>query len=58
MGEAFDAACAEFADNNLSKFVREIIARRIIDAAKNGERDPKRLCDAALLAPGCDRETG
>ena len=44
MGKAFDAACAELQDNNLSELVREIIAERIIDAAKRGERDPKRLC--------------
>ncbi len=47
MGEAFDAACAE--RNDPSEIVRELIALRIIDAAKKGQRDPKLLKDAALI---------
>ena len=58
MGEAFDVACTELQDNNLSVLVREIIAERIVEAAKRGERDPQRLCSIALAALGGDRETG
>jgi hypothetical protein len=29
--------------------VREIIAKQIIDAAKNGERDPARLYEQAII---------
>jgi hypothetical protein len=29
---------------------REAIAKAVIDHAKGGERDPERLCDAALEA--------
>jgi hypothetical protein len=29
---------------------REAIAKAIVDLAKGGERDPERLCDAALKA--------
>jgi hypothetical protein len=36
--------------------VREIIAKRIIEAAKKGERDPVRLRNAGLAALGYDRE--
>ena len=48
MGEAFDAACGELQDCNLPNLAREIIAERIIGAAKRGERDPKRLCDIGV----------
>jgi hypothetical protein len=34
---------------------RETIARIIIDLAKTGERDPERLCEAALNAVPVDR---
>ena len=43
MGEAFDQACKSL--RNLGSAVPEIIANRIIAAAKNGERDPVRLYD-------------
>jgi hypothetical protein len=58
MGEAFDAACAELQDSNLPKLVCGIIAERIVDAAKRGERDPIRLCDFAIAAMGRARKTG
>ena len=32
----------------LPNLAREIIAERIIGAAKRGERDPKRLCDIGV----------
>ena len=50
MGEAFDAACAELQAGNLPNLAREIIAERIIGAAKRGERDPKRLCEIGIAA--------
>jgi hypothetical protein len=34
--------------------VREIIAKRIISAATNGERDPARLQEQALLSLGSE----
>ena len=58
MGEAFDAACAELHERNLSQLVREVIAERIIEAAKRGERDPQRLCSIALAAMRGERKTG
>jgi hypothetical protein len=36
--------------------VYEIIAKRIIEAAKKGERDPTRLRDAGLAALGCKKD--
>ena len=56
MSEAFDAACEGLQDGGQPDLVREIIAKRIIEAAKKGERDPVRLRDAGLAALGYDRE--
>jgi hypothetical protein len=58
MGEAFDAACAHLDETGLPKIVREIIAKRIIEAAKNGERNPIRLRKLALAALDPDQPTG
>jgi hypothetical protein len=58
MDGAFDATCAEFQDVPLSNLAREIIADRIIEAAKRGERDPKRLFDIGVAALKRDLKTG
>jgi hypothetical protein len=50
MGEAFDAACTQLQNNNLSDLVCETFAEGIIGAAKRGERDPHRLCSVAIAA--------
>ena len=50
MGEAFDDACRSLQEFGTRVTVREIIARRIIEAAKNGEQNRARLYDHALLA--------
>ncbi len=52
VGQAFDAACRELHDRGQPILVHEIIAKRIIAAAKRGERDPTRLRDAGLAALG------
>jgi hypothetical protein len=54
MGEAFDRACVSLPRFRTSVPVREIIARRIIEAAKNGERDPARLYEQALIPFGIE----
>jgi hypothetical protein len=48
MSEAFDAACKELGDTGQPEVAREVIAGRIIAAARFGERDPARLIEAAL----------
>ena len=48
MGEAFDAACKALEDTGQPQIVQEVIAQRIIEAARRGERDPARLVEAAL----------
>jgi hypothetical protein len=46
MGEAFDVACASVQHQH--SVVKEGIARRIIEAAKKGERNPDRLRRAGI----------
>jgi hypothetical protein len=48
MGEAFDCACRSLRGIGQVGSVREIIAKRIIEVARAGERHPDRLCDYAL----------
>ena len=50
MGEAFDAACHELHDTKQPAIVYEVIAKRILAAARKGERDAERLRDIGLAA--------
>ena len=52
MGEAFERACHCLHDLGQPDLVRDIIARRIIEVARRGERDPDELCTRALQALG------
>ncbi|HEY6903124.1 MAG TPA: hypothetical protein VI216_02365 [Candidatus Acidoferrales bacterium] len=52
MGAAFDKACKSL--QGLGSAVPEIIANRIVAAAKNGERDVARLYEQALQAFGIE----
>ena len=54
MGEAFDRACVSLHRFGSLVTAREMIAKRIIAAAKNGERDPSRLCEQALIPLGIE----
>jgi hypothetical protein len=49
MGVAFDQACSSLQHFAHDAKVRELIAKRIIEAATNGERDPIRLHSRALM---------
>ena len=51
MGEAFDAACKELRDGHPDD-ARDVMAKRIVEAARLGERDVVRLRDVALEALG------
>jgi hypothetical protein len=46
---AFEKARKSLHDKGQPPLVEEIIAGRIIAAAKTGELDPDRLCEAALM---------
>ena len=52
LGEAFDRTCKSLRIIRDAVSVREIIATRIIEAAKDGERDPARLCEQTLIIFG------
>jgi hypothetical protein len=52
MGEAFGAACKELHDAGQPAIVQEIMAKRIIAAARLGEYDVTHLRDVALTALG------
>jgi hypothetical protein len=54
LGKAFDKACNSLRNFGSVPAVREIIAKRIISAATNGERDPARLQEQALLSLGSE----
>jgi hypothetical protein len=51
MSEVLDAACEKLGDTDQPEVAREVIAGRIIAAARLGERDPARLMEAALRKP-------
>jgi hypothetical protein len=50
MGEAFDSACKELHDSGQPPIVYDVIAKRIIDAVRDGERDVMRLRNVGLAA--------
>ncbi len=54
MGATFDRACKSLRKYGSACTVREIIAKRIVDAAKTGERDPARLYRQALVPFGIE----
>ena len=49
MGAGFDQACRSIRHFAHFGRVRELVAKRIIEAAKNGERDPIRLHWQAVM---------
>ena len=54
MGAAFDQACKSLRSFGTACTVREIIAKRIIAVARNGERDTARLHQQALIPFGIE----
>ena len=49
---AFDKACRDLHDGGQPEIVREVIAKRMIEIAGRGERDPQKLSDATLASLG------
>jgi hypothetical protein len=47
-----DRACQSLHDNGQPDLVRQIIAKRIVEVDRKGERDPDELCARALQALG------
>jgi hypothetical protein len=52
MGAAFDKVCRSLHDSGQPGIVKELIAKRIIDLAREGESDPEQLCDMTLKSLG------
>ena len=52
MGDAIDCATKGLRDTGQPDVVQEIIAKRIVDLAANGERDPQKLANMALHSLG------
>ena len=48
MGVAFEMTCVALRLADRTDPIVEIVAKEIIELAKDGERDPNRLCDGAL----------
>jgi hypothetical protein len=48
IGRAFDLACKQLNDSGQPDVVHEVMIKKIIAAARRGERDVKRLRDAGL----------
>ena len=47
--QLMEASGAKFETDSHAEKVREVLAKHIIEAAKQGERDPQRLIEAALV---------
>jgi len=56
MGEAFDAARTSLDGQDEPELFYEIIAARVVGAARKGERDPIRLRDIGLEALGYKKD--
>jgi hypothetical protein len=50
MGAAFEKVCQTLRDGGQPEIAKEVIAKRIIALAQEGERDPDRLCERTLAA--------
>jgi hypothetical protein len=50
LGAAYEKATCQLRGDGYTDLHRDIIAERIIETARRGERDPDRLCAAALAS--------
>lgn len=50
MGTAFEMACRSLRDTDHASLLQEITARKIVELAEHGERDPDALCVRSLDA--------
>jgi hypothetical protein len=54
LSQAYEMARKSLQNSGQPPIVQEIIAERIIAAAKRGELDPQRLCESALNGLGSE----
>jgi hypothetical protein len=55
VGQAFDKVCSKLRDQRQRHSLKESIAKRLIAIAGRGERDPEKMCEAALISLGLKR---
>ena len=55
MAAAFEACCRSLRLEDRADPITEIVARKVIDVAGTGERDPQRICGLVLLALSADK---
>ena len=56
MNSAYGKACRMLHDKGQPVLVQEVIAQRIVEIAKAGERDPNKICDRVLADLGLQRD--
>ena len=56
MGEAFERATRSLHDTGQPDLIKEVMAKRIIDAVRRGVRDPLELCREATKSLGVKGE--
>jgi len=49
MAKAFEATCAALGLSHRDDPIGQLVASKVIECARTGERDPKRLCNLVLL---------
>ena len=52
LAQAYEKARKSLHDTGQPAIVQQVMAQRIVAAAKTGERNPDKLCEAALTALG------
>jgi hypothetical protein len=57
MAAAFEACCRALRLEERIDPITEIVARKVIEVAGTGERDPQRICGLVLLALSEDKRT-
>lgn len=58
MGDAFERATRSLHDTGQPELIKEVMAKRIIEAARRGVRDPRELCMEALKSLGMKSDCG
>jgi hypothetical protein len=58
MGDAFERASRSLHDSGQPELIKEVLAKRIIDAVRRGMRDPRELCMEATKGLGLKGDCG
>jgi hypothetical protein len=58
MGDAFERASRSLHDSGQPELIKEVLAKRIIDAVRRGMRDPHQLCMEATKGLGMKGDCG